>query len=352
MSDSEDDWEDPGTATFRKITQHAQRLNFGNTEAVRSFVAEIEGITKEKSDSGETILHYLAARPMSEGSAQHKFLQLLLQNCDGSSLLIGGKDKDTPIHVALHRMPYRKSNPVFVETLLELANSEALQKALETANPGYRNTCLHHAIQYEFRSIMKLISKCPRELFSKPNANGDTPLHLAMVLAVKENLKQQKSGSQLGSLRKDESSGKWKNESEDAHPRVETPKVNGTETPRQKGDLATKNIALARVNATLSNSAKNMLPSGREPLNATFPNMPNPTPSRMGPVNSFYLPEVVKSLLSDQLIARNTLVHRNKSNQPVDETVARSPYQYRIDQVYQNQSKHLRHVVQQHGHLP
>lgn len=341
MSDSEDGWDDEVTVIFRDIAQHAEKLNFENAEDVERFISKYGGRFTEKNSSDETILHYMAARAMSENSPQHRFLKFLLQKHGGSALLVVESGDGTPLHVALQRMANRKSNPVFVETALEFADSSSLQKALGLAGNVFGNNCLHHAIQYEFRSIMRLISKCPRELFCQPNANGNTPLHLAMALVIKEGMVLQKASVQQGAERKDETLLRWKNAGDDSRPRNEDARVKGSDTPKQKGDSVGKNFALPRINRALisneaiANSSKS-IQTGRERLVCV--------------TNTFYLPDVVERLMSDPLIARNMLIHKNNPSQG-GTVPARGPYQHRISQVLKSPSKHLRHVMREQSEL-
>lgn len=347
MSDSDDGQDDEVTLGFRKITQRAQSLNFDDEKAVESFVSELGETFTERNDSEETILHYMAARAMSENSPQHRLLKLLLQQPKGSALLAMEHLEDgTPLHIALQRRSNRKPYPLFVETALEFAHFSSLQKALGLKNNAVGNNCLHHAIQYEFRSIMKLISKCPRELYWQPNTKGNTPLHLAMALYVKDKPIRQNTGEQRAGQRKDELSLKWKKDRGVSQTRNEAVRAKDSDSHKQRGDseaggknLTTQRISRAPTSSEIvSNSSKNMQAGRERP--AASPNLPKPAASRISSPSSFYLPDVVKRLLSDSVIARNMLIHKNYLGQG---EVA--PYQYRIAQVLKNPDKHLRHMA-------
>ena len=172
-----DDPDPDCTNAFARMINEGEKLQWGDTHAEANFEKVFEHDFRRLHELDGTILHRLAVPPF-----RHQRLPLLKWLLEKfPELLVKSPDEDEklPVHKALEK----NSNPKFVEAVLDFADEGEIRKAFESQD-ALRNNCLHLAILREFRSTRQLIPKCSKRTFIEPNSEGNTPLHLAMMLPV------------------------------------------------------------------------------------------------------------------------------------------------------------------------
>lgn len=349
MSDSEDDLDDGVTPLFKTITKQAEKYNFDIEDEKDHFVAEHGPNFTKLNGHGDSILHYMVKKTMREDDCQHRLLKLLLGLEKGPALLNPNDDKETPLHLVMNKEISRKtkSNQLFVDTVLTLLSSDSLKGILEECDSSLQNNCLHYAIKNQFPSAMSLIQKCPASLFTQQNIKGETPLHLAMELTIKGNRAPPKVADPTPLPRRKQDAGKWwaGNDAKDSFA------TTSSEVPPQKGEqgpaLHGENVQNHKKNA--ENIANGSMNGGSGPSKPAL----KPAPSRTYS-NLFYLPDVVKGLLRDPAVARDTLVLKTRLGQNQNPPLSGSnvgPYQSRINHITKQALK-LRHTKQESGDSP
>ncbi|KAL2862236.1 uncharacterized protein BJX67DRAFT_310853 [Aspergillus lucknowensis] len=340
MSDTEDEWDDETTLLFRTIMQQADEHNLDIEAQSAAFVKNYGSDFTKRNGREDSILHYMAKRPMQENSGQHRLLKFLLEKHNGSDLLKPNDDNQTPLHLGLKRGISNRTNPVFVDTVLALVPSRTLQNVLQECDSSMRSNCLHYAIKNQSPSAMSLIPRCPASLFTQQNVKGETPLHLAMELTIRQNRVPQRVPDSNPIPRMEQDAGKWRVEGDDSIlPAKDGLTTKFSEVQRQGGMRPPsphgKNLQNHKNGAQfIANSARNMHLSKNTavgPGSVASVATPKPTPSQTHP-NSFYLPDVVESLLRDPLVARDTLILKTYAH-PNQQGGTVGPYQSRINHV-------------------
>ena len=298
------------TNIFVRMINEGEKLKWGDTRAEASFEEDFKQDFKRSHETNGSILHRLAVPPFKQ--QRLPLLKWLLGKFPGLLVEPADEDDKLPVHKALEK----NFNPSFVEAVLDFADEGQARKAFEAQDA--RNNCLHLAILREFRSTRQLILKCSKKTFIEQNGEGNTPLHLAMMLPVgyKPHVTSESDlkGSQATSPNP-ELVGAEKGSRKEVKPNSSKSPASSAskeeEVTLEKKDLKEMKDkqATTKREDEQSNSARKATrkPTMNSDINASL-QTPTDAQSSIRRREAFYLPDVVDSLITanhDSMIKKN-----------------------------------------------